>query len=159
MQNLKILNSKEKKLFLRELEEQYNTSKLDLDYVFLKNNEGKLFLVSNYLKNLKTDDLRINALGLYFANISKGIRLSIEGSQLIGHRAKKFIELNNEQIKNWIRGFDVILDNINLDNIKDIDELRGFVLIKNKDDFYGTGFLKENKILNYVPKERRIKNL
>ncbi|MFH1209421.1 MAG: hypothetical protein V1663_01395 [archaeon] len=154
MQNIKILNSKEKKQLLNEIEEQYKTSKLYLDYVFLKNNEGKLFLISNYLKNLKTDDLRINAIGLYFANISKGIRLSIEGSQLVGDKAKKFIELNDEQIKDWIRGFDVTLD-----SIKNMDDLKGFVLIKNKDDFYGTGFLKDNKILNYVPRERRIKNL
>lgn len=149
MQNLKILNSKEKKLLFKEIEEQFKTSELDLNYILLKNNEGKIFLLSNYFKNLDTKNLRINSLGLYFANISKDIRLTIEGSQLIGKKAKNVLEINDKQLKEWLKGNDIETDK----------NLKGFVIIKNNNDFYGCGLYKNNKILNYIPKERRIKNL
>ncbi|MBU2634430.1 MAG: hypothetical protein KJ674_04240 [Nanoarchaeota archaeon] len=149
MQNLKILNSKEKKLILNKIQEQFKTSNLDLDYVFLQNNQGRIFLLSNSFKKLDTKNLRINALGLYFANISKDIRLTIEGSQLIGNKSKNILEINNDQLKDWLRGFDIETDK----------ELNRFVIIKNNNDFYGSGLYNKNKILNYIPKERRIKNL
>ena len=41
MQNLKILNNKETKKILKQLE--YYGFKKELNYVFLQNNEGKLF--------------------------------------------------------------------------------------------------------------------
>ena len=149
MQNLKILNSKEKKSLLKQIQEKFKTSKLDLNYIFLKNNEGKVFLLSNYFKNLDTKNLRINSLGLYFANISKDVRLTIEGSQLIGNKAKNILEINDKQLKEWLKGYDIEIDK----------KLNGFVIIKNNNDFYGCGFYKDKKILNYIPKERRIKNL
>ena len=149
MQDLKILNSKEKKILLKQIQEKFKTSKLDLNYIFLKNNEGKVFLLSNYFKNLDTKNLRINSLGLYFANISKDIRLTIEGSQLIRDKAKNILEINDKQLKEWLKGYDIEIDK----------KLNGFVIIKNNNDFYGCGFYKDKKILNYIPKERRIKNL
>ena len=149
MQDLKILNSKEKKILLKQIQEKFKTSKLDLNYIFLKNNEGKVFLLSNYFKNLDTKNLRINSLGLYFANISKDVRLTIEGSQLIGNKAKNILEINDKQLKEWLKGYDIEIDK----------KLNGFVIIKNNNDFYGCGFYKDKKILNYIPKERRIKNL
>ena len=36
--------------------------------------------------------------------------------------------------------------------------LRGFVAIKYQDDFLGCGDASENKITNYIPKTRRLKN-
>ena len=36
-------------------------------------------------------------------------------------------------------------------------DLKGFVIIKNKDNFLGCGKVAENKILNFIPKERRTK--
>jgi len=34
---------------------------------------------------------------------------------------------------------------------------RGFVVIKYRDDLLGTGKLSQDKISNFIPKERRIK--
>ena len=35
--------------------------------------------------------------------------------------------------------------------------LKGFVIIKHKKDFLGSGKASENKIGNFIPKERRLK--
>src|SRR3989344_6111163 len=55
--------------------------------------------------------------------------------------------LDKEIVFPWLNGNDITCDK----------EFNGFVIIKNKDDFLGTGKFKEGKILNYIPKERRIK--
>ncbi|MEA3430498.1 MAG: hypothetical protein U9R08_04455, partial [Nanoarchaeota archaeon] len=77
----------------------------------------------------------------------KGIRLSIEGSQLVGPKAQKNIaKINNEQAQKWIRGED----------IKIKQEFEGFVIIKHETNYIGSGKFKEGTILNFVPKVRRL---
>lgn len=149
MQN--ILNSKEIKKILNLLKEQYGIKELKIDKAFLKSTKDKLYLVNKKISELEPKSLRINLLGLYFAKEEKnGIRLSIEGSQLIGPKATKNIaDFDEEQTKRWMRGEDIDYNG----------DLEGFVLVKHKNDFYGTGNYKEGKILNYVPKDRRIKRL
>jgi len=91
--------------------------------------------------------LRINSLGLYFGKIEKdGLRLSIEGSQLIGNKSKKnVIKLDDNQVKEWMAG-----------EVLEIKDYKGFVIIKHKNDFLGCGKAKEDRILNFVPKTRRL---
>ena len=89
---LKILNNKEKKKVIDVIKEQYNINKLDLDYIFLKNNDNKVFILSKDFSKINIDNIRVNSFGLYFAKIHpNGVRLSIEGSQLIGEYANKNI--------------------------------------------------------------------
>ena len=86
---------------------------------------------------------------MYFCDLENGIRLSIEGSQIIGPKAtKNVVEINDEQVKQWLKGEDL--------EIEDKNNYSGFVIIKNKNDFLGTGKIKDNKILNYVNKGRRV---
>ena len=150
MHNLKRLSNKEKKLLLKKIEKPYGIQDLKLDYLFFKNNEGKIFIVNKEFRNLDTENLNVNSIGLYFCRLEKELRLSIEGSQIIGPFAKKnVLEISDQQANEWLRGND-------LEDIKEkLDET--FVILKNKKDFIGSGRLKEGKILNYVPKERRIK--
>lgn len=147
----KVLNSKEIKKILNWLKEQYGIKELKIDKAFLKSTKDKIYLVTKKISELETKSLRINLLGLYFAKEEEnGIRLSIEGSQMIGPKAtKNVIELDEQQISEWIRGQDITCE----------ADTKGFVLVKHKNDFYGTGNYKEGKILNYVPKDRRIKRL
>ena len=147
MQKLNILNKKETKKLLAQIEEQWGAT-LETDCVFLKNEDGKIFIANKEFGTLDLSRLRINSLGLYIAQEADDeLRLSIEGSQLIGPLAKKnVLELNDDEASEWLRGTD--LD-------KATDE-RGFVLIKNSGDFLGCGKATGNKILNYVPKTRRI---
>ena len=86
---------------------------------------------------------------MYFCDLENEIRLSIEGSQIIGPKAaKNVVEINEEQTKEWLKGEDLEIDGKS--------NYSGFVIIKHNADFLGTGKYKENKILNYVSKSRRI---
>jgi len=147
MQKLEILNKKEVKAILFLLEKQFSFSD-ELDYAFLQSEKGKIFIIKKDVAGIDFKKLRINTIGLYFASVNDSeIRLTIEGSQLVGPYSKKnILELNKEEAKQWMNGIDLE---------KEAD-LNGFVLIKHNDDFLGCGKIKEKKILNFVPKERRI---
>jgi|SRR3989338_379916 len=147
MPELKFLNSKETKEILKLIEEQWG-AKLKLDYTFAKNNKHRVFIINKDVSKIDFSKLRINSIGMYFCDLENGIRLSIEGSQIIGPEATKNVaEINEEQTKKWMKGEDLEID--------DKNNYSGFVIIKNKNDFLGTGKIKENKILNYVSKSRR----
>ena|SRR3989344_7383845 len=144
---MKLLNKKQVSHILNELKGYYGIKELDIDYSLFQNKD-KIYLISKEFRNLNTKDLRINNIGLYFLDIEKGLRLSIEGSQIIGKKATKNIhELNDQEIREWLRGYDLECNNV-----------QGYRLIKYKDDFYGVGFASNNKIKNFVPKSRRLKN-
>lgn len=147
MQELKILNSREIKEILKLIEAQWGVKPV-LNFAFLKNNHGRVFIINKEIKDIDLSKLRINTIGMYFCEIDdKGIRLSIEGSQIIGPKAEKNIaEINEAQCKQWLRGEDL--------EIK--EGYSKFVILKHKDDFFGTGKYKDGKILNYVNKGRRV---
>jgi len=131
---------------IKELEEYYGAKGLELDYSFVKDAKNKIYLINKDYRKIK--NMRINSMGLYFLNISKDLRLSIEGSQIIGKFATKNIyKISDEELKDWLRGYE-------LDSGEDS---LGYKLMKNNDDFYGVGYMKENKIRNFIPKYRRIK--
>ena len=112
------------------------------------NSENRLFVANKELFDVDFKKLRVNSLGLYFGELNKSeLRLTIEGSQLIGPMATKgVVKLDDSELKEWLKGSD--LD-------KETDE-KGFVIITNGKDFFGTGKVKDGKILNYVPKTRRL---
>jgi NOL1/NOP2/fmu family ribosome biogenesis protein len=149
MENFIFLNKKESGSLLKNIKEQFGIKELDLDYIFVKNRENKIYIVSNSLKKLDMSKLRINSFGSYFCKMdNSGIRMTVEGSQLIGKYAtKNILELDKEQIKEWIKGNQV--------DVK--SDMIGFVLIKSKKDFFGSGLIKNNILLNYFPKTRRLK--
>ena len=147
MQNLTILNKKQTKEILRLIKKQFNAD-FKSDFAFLKNEKGKIYLINKDISKISLEKIRINNLGLYFAQTyTNEIRLSIEGSQLIGPLAKKnILELTEQQTKEWMAGSDLDID----------EDYSGFVLIKNKKDFLGCGKVREGKVFNYVSKARRI---
>ncbi len=148
MLKLKILNRKKIKEILALIKKQWGAD-FSTELVFLMNNEDKLFLVNKEVFNLNLEKLRINSIGLYFGEIkSNELRLSIEGSQMIGNKAKKnFVELNKKQAMDWLKGQDIDAEG----------DYRGFVILKHENDFLGTGKYKDGKVFNYVPKARRFK--
>ena len=148
MPELKILNSKEIKKIFELIEEQWG-AKVKLDYGFLKNNKNRVFIISKDISNIDISKLRLNSVGMYFCEVDNlGIRLSIEGSQLIGPKAtKNIVELDKEETKRWFKGEDLE---------KECKDCSGFVILKNKKDFLGSGRYSNGKILNYVGKTRRV---
>lgn len=148
MQELKILNSKEIKEIYGLIEKQWG-AKVKLDYGFLKNQKNRIFVISKDISAIDISKLRLNSVGMYFCEFDGlGIRLSIEGSQIIGPKAEKnIIELDEEETKRWFKGGDIE---------KECADCKGFVILKNKNDFLGTGKYSNKRILNYVSKTRRI---
>ena len=55
--------------------------------------------------------------------------------------------MSDGEAKVWLHGNNIIRKNI---------KESGFVIIKNNDDFIGCGRVKEEEILNLIPKTRRI---
>ena len=148
MENLKILNRKEIKRIFDKFKEQYDIENLDLNYGFLQNREGKIFIISKDIKKINLGKLRINNLGLYIARLDKDLRLTIEGTQLFGKYAKKNVyEINDEDVHSWMSGKEINCEK----------EFKGFVIIKNEDNYLGSGRYSNGKIINFIPKERWIK--
>ncbi|MBI2652951.1 hypothetical protein HYX00_05795 [Candidatus Woesearchaeota archaeon] len=148
MPELKILNNKEIKEILELIGRQWG-AKIKLDYGFLKNNKNRIFIISKDISRIDISKLRLNSVGMYFCEVDNaGIRLSIEGSQIVGPKAtKNIVELNEEETKKWFKGEDLE---------KQCQNCNGFVILKNKNDFLGNGKYANGRILNYVGKTRRI---
>ena len=87
---------------------------------------------------------------LYFGRIeSDGIRLSIEGSFLVGPKAtKNIIELDDERARRYLAGESVEIDD---------KELHGWVIVKWRSYYLGSAKVKNGRLINYVPKERRLR--
>ena len=148
MKRLQILNKKAIKEILALMKKQWNAV-VSLDYAFLKDTKDKIYIVNKEFVQVPLDKLRINKIGLYFGQlVHNELRLSIEGSQIVGKEAKKnVLEASKEQSRKWLRGED----------LKTNEDVSGFVLIKHDNDFLGTGKFKQGEILNFVPKGRRLK--
>ena len=145
---LKILNRKKIKEILALIKKQWGAD-FKTELVFLMNTQNKIFLVNKEVFNINLKKLRINSIGLYFGELKNNeLRLSIEGSQMIGKSAKQnIIELNEKQAMQWLKGEDI--------GIK--GDYNGFVILKHNNDFLGTGKYKHGKVLNFVSKSRRFK--
>jgi NOL1/NOP2/fmu family ribosome biogenesis protein len=146
--SLKALASKEKKQLLAQIKDQWNAD-FKPELVFFINDKQKLYAVHKDIAKIDLSGARINSVGFYFGEQKKGeLRLSIEGSQLIGPIAKKnVVEIDDDETLSWMRGED--LD-------KEVG-CSGFVIIKHDKDYMGTGkCTQDNRILNFVPKARRL---
>ncbi|MFH2027758.1 MAG: hypothetical protein ABIJ08_01335 [Nanoarchaeota archaeon] len=148
MSQLKILNKKEIQKILQSLEEQYGF-KEKLDYAFLLSEKNKIYIVNRDIERIDLSRLRVNSYGLYLGELKDNgqVRLSIEGSQIVGkHSDKNILGLDDDDAKDWLKGYDIGYDG----------KLKDFVMIKNKEDFLGCGKIAGNKLLNHVPKIRRM---
>ncbi len=131
MLKLRILNNKEIKEIIKLIEKQWG-AELKLKYAFLSNQKNRIFAVNRDISKIDVSKIRVNSIGMYFCEIDgQSIRLGIEGSQIVGQKATK--------------------------NVAEINEdYSGFVIIKHENDFLGTGKYSNGKILNYIPKARRV---
>jgi len=147
MTNLKVLDRKNKKILLELLKKQFGFSD-KLDYTFLINAKNKVFIVNKDVAVIDLSKMRINSIGLYIAEFRNNeVRLSIEGSQLVGTKAtKNVVLLNDQEAREWLKGNALE---------KDVG-VNGFVIMKHGEDYLGSGKVKEKGILNFIPKIRRL---
>ncbi|MBR9677182.1 hypothetical protein GOV04_03505 [Candidatus Woesearchaeota archaeon] len=145
---LQILNSRQVKVIKKILTDQWSYDS-KLNFVFLKSQKDKLYLINRDIEKINLKEFRVDNNGLYFGELRNDeLRLSIEGSQIVGPYAKKkIVELTQEQIVDWFAGEDIK---------KDLN-MQGFVLVKHRKDFCGTTKHKEGILLNFIPKSRRAK--
>ena len=145
---LRFLNSKERKEILKMIKDNWDAA-LEDDHVFLMNNQNKLFVVSRDIEKLDLSQIRLNNIGLYFGEITPRdeLRLSIEGSSIVGNLARQnILELSIDQAKAWFAGEEITIE----------DPRNGFMIVKHKNDILGCGKLSSNTLHNFVPKARRI---
>jgi len=142
-----ILNKKEARRFIEQVNERFS-SEFSTDDVIVKTNRDRVILARKEMFDLQIQ--RANSFGLYFAELVSGmIRLSIEGSQLVGPTAKRnVIDLDDREMFEYSRG----------ENITNRWGTLGFVIVRHGNDFFGTGKATPNSILNYMPKERRVRS-
>jgi len=145
--NLRALSGRDLKPILNLIKEQWG-AEIDVPWAWYQSTKNDLFVVSKDITKIDARKLRINSVGLYIGEFKNWeIRLSIEGSQLIGpHATKNVVELDAKEMRLWLKGEELA---------KEIPN-KGFVLMKHGTDFFGSGKFKEGRILNFVPKARRL---
>jgi len=154
--NIKILNAKEKKRILNKLNEQFGIEKIP-GQIIMRGKE-RLFLYSGYYNESQIKELSkisiIERIGVYFGKIiqdreGEKIRLSIEGSQIFSKQiTKNIFELPSEEdVEEWMLGRELLIKT----------GKRDFLVMKYKNDFLGTGKASQEKITNFIPKNRRLR--
>ncbi|MFW6450558.1 MAG: hypothetical protein ACOCZ6_05895, partial [Nanoarchaeota archaeon] len=150
MENLIALNNKRVKSILSRLNEQfgYNGDSLKKYAFFLKKKDSSIKIITRDVTALTKHKVNIDSMGLKIGKeVSDGILLTIEGTQLIGpYCTKNIIEISEQEGREWLKGSDIPTNNNNC-----------FAIIKQGHDFLGSGKVKNNKVLNNIPKTRRLK--
>jgi NOL1/NOP2/fmu family ribosome biogenesis protein len=161
MQKLVVLNTREKRKIIDALAELYGFSG-KIEGAFFVSTKQKIFLLPPDIAMLEKSEeraLRIDKAGLYIGRVeeSGGIRLSIEGSQIIGpYSSKHILEIGEEHLEPWVKGEDFELSE---QEKKQAGEEHGFFIIKFRKDFLGCGQVKNNNLRSLVSKDRRLKTL
>ena len=147
-----ILNKKEKEKILEPLQERFGIEKLP--YLLLKTGREKIRGFSGHLsrEELKhlMDAVVVEIIGIYLLKEDKheAFRLSLDGVHLLSSSLKKnILDISDEQAAHWLKGEDIEVDK----------ELFGFYVIKNNSDFLGCGKASQGRLVNFIPKERRIR--
>ncbi len=150
--SLKIFSENEKQEILDKLNQQFGIKKVD--GIISMRGQERLFLFQGNFDERKIRELEstisVERVGIYFGKIADDkIRLSIEGVQILKEQiAKNIFEIQTEEdLEKWMKGNEL--------NIK--TGKKDFLIIKYKDDFLGCGKASEEKITNFIPKNRRLK--
>ncbi len=155
MKQLRILNTRDVKRLQQLLGEQHGGA-MPADVAFLQDYKNHIFLVTRDVMRVDLEQLRLNSLGLYVGEMNAygELRLSIEGSQLLGvHATRNVRELDAEQVRAYFRGEEITLDPSQQPGGQP------FLLLKYRNDFLGAAKCKGGKLLNYLPKVHRTHDL
>jgi len=148
---MKIFSMKEKTKIVSQLNKQFGIKKID--GIFSMRGHERLFLFQgNFnIKQIKEleSTLPIERVGIYFGKfMDNKIRLSIEGTHLLKDQiTKNIFELNEKQAEQWMKGNELNIKTGKLD----------LLIMKYKNDLLGCGKASAEKITNFVPKSRRLR--
>jgi NOL1/NOP2/fmu family ribosome biogenesis protein len=148
--NIHILNSGEKKKIVEDLNEKFGIT--ELPWLLVMAGKGKIRAFSGSMTRDEiaklSYDIRIELPGLYILREeSDGYRISHDGLFVFKNMAtKNIVDISDKQADEWLRG----------ENIE-IDSEDKWVLLGNKGELIGCGKVKDKKVINYVPRERRVR--
>ena len=143
---MKPMNAKMLKPLRKAFEEQYGITEKP-EYAFFLTEKDDVWVVSEAVKQFPLEAVHVHSFGIYIGEWKHGFRPSIEGSQLLGSLAtKNVLEISSNLRRMWMYGLDIPVEG----------EWDTFVILKCEEDYLGSGFYKEGKIMNHVPKGRRI---
>lgn len=147
---IEILNRKERLEIKEKVKKNFDID-FEIPHQFIQQSRDKIRIFTG---NLGAGDLirlskilTIDNIGLYFAFLKEQeFRLSFDASILYGQNSRKVIELTDKEAQAWLKGQDIVNET----------GKTGYFLIKHKSDILGCGKATQEKILNFVPKERRV---
>ena len=148
---MKIFSMKEKEKVVSQLGEQFGVKKLD--GIFSMRGRERLFFYQGSFNVRKIQELEstipIERVGIYFGKfMDNKIRLSIEGVQILKDQiTKNILELDDEQLELWMKGNELNIKTGKID----------FLIMKHNNDFVGCGKASAEKITNFIPKNRRLR--
>jgi NOL1/NOP2/fmu family ribosome biogenesis protein len=125
------------------IKEQFGVDLEELELKFYIGGKGRVYAY----RECEFDDIAKHK-GIYFGTLERdGLRLSIEGSFIVGKLARKnVIELDDLLALKWLSGEDIETN------------VYGYHIVKwkGKDYFLGCGKGNGRILRNFVPKDRRI---
>lgn len=159
-----ILNSKDRKLMRQELEKEFGITELPELVYFCLNEKERVYVTNKEIFEIEQESIRTNAFGMYFGTFMKdGFRLSIEGCELLKDSfVRQKIQITIDQRNAWLKGEHIDITNeqwteINKETKE--DEKGNYYSLFYNNDVIGMGKLKDNSIINYLPKARRLKKV
>jgi len=105
-------------------------------------------------------EVSIELIGLYLLHYyPTNIRLSFDAVNALKKEiTQNILELDDKQAEEFLKGRDVALNEEEKKALEIKGDTCGFKILKHKNDFIGTGKLtQEGRIVNYMPKERRLR--
>ena len=146
------LSREERDHLNQQLKEEFNITLPQARY-FKTGKEKIRIFTGNLPPEMLNQLLRntvVEIIGLYFAKEEKNdiVRLSLDASHLLGNQAtKNILQLTPEQTQKWLKGEDIEI----------AQEHHGIFVIRQGVDFLGCGKASQGKLINFIPKERRIR--
>lgn len=141
-----LMNTKEVKELQSLMDKQYGAR---LKGFFYKGSKNRVYLGTRFTSLIKLKKVNAEGVGLYIGRLrDDGFRPSIEGIQLL-RPVKNVFEINKEQLWDWLRGYKITIET----------EYEGYCALSYQGEIIGPGKIKNKKVWNYVPKNRRIRTL
>lgn len=141
-----LMNNQEVKELQSIMDEQYGTH---LKGFFYKGSKNRVYLGTRFTSLVDLKKINAEGVGLYIGRLrDDGFRPTIEGVQLL-RPVKNVFELTDEQLWDWLRGYKITIKT----------DYEGYCALSYKGEIIGPGKIKNQKVWNYVPKNRRIRTL
>jgi len=151
-EKIRILRGKERERLMGVFEKQFGIKQIQ--GTLIRGRKGGIYLFTGTIPDKEIFNLLkifpVEIIGIYLAKEMDGkLRLSIEGSQILKNEiTKRIVELSKEEMEIWIMGHELIKKT----------GFEDYVVMKYKNEMLGVGKASENKITNFIPKSRRLRD-